>query len=157
MPDEHEVSSAAVAPAPARVIVALGREECRALLARQRMCVVSVVDGDEPYAVPVFYGFDGETLYLGLAEGRKTQALDANARVYVVVTEIGPGDAWRSVAVAGRARTVMEPEERQRAVEVLVAHNRRVRGESSRAPQQRRSGGRVVRIDDPTISGRQYR
>ena len=76
------------------------------MLARQRLCVVSVVDDGEPYAVPVFYGFDGETLYLGTSEGRKTRALDANSRVYVVVTEVGPGDAWRSVAIAGRAPTM---------------------------------------------------
>jgi nitroimidazol reductase NimA-like FMN-containing flavoprotein (pyridoxamine 5'-phosphate oxidase superfamily) len=157
MPDEPGASAAAAA-APARVIVSLSADECRAVLERQRMCVVSVVDGDEPYAVPVFYGFDGETVYLGVAEGRKTRALDANARVYVLVTEVGPGDAWRSVAVAGRARTVTEPEERQRAIDVLVAHNRRVRGEASRgSAAPRRAGGRVLAIEDRTVSGREFR
>jgi len=153
MPDELRAAAA-----PARVIVSLGADECRSVLERQRMCVVSVVDGDEPYAVPVFYGFDGEMLYLGVAEGRKTRALDANARVYVLVTEIGPGDAWRSVAVAGRARTITEPEERQRAIDVLVAHNRRVRGEPSTASAApRRAGGRVLAIEFPTLSGREFR
>jgi nitroimidazol reductase NimA-like FMN-containing flavoprotein (pyridoxamine 5'-phosphate oxidase superfamily) len=157
MPDESAVSEPAVASAPARVIAPLGDTECRAVLERQRMCVVSMVDGDEPYAVPVFYGFDGETLYLGVAEGRKTHALDANPRVYVVVTEVGPGDAWKSVAVAGRARTLTEPEERQRAIDVLVAHNRRVRGEPRReSPPARRDGGRVIRIDGPVLSGRAF-
>ena len=157
MPDESTVSESTVATAPARVIVTLTDGECRAVLERQRMCVVSMVDGDEPYAVPVFYGFDGEALYLGVAEGRKTRALDANHRVYVVVTEVGPGDAWKSVAVAGRARTITEPEERQQAIDVLVAHNRRVRREPSRgsaAPP--RSGGRVIRIDGPVLSGRAF-
>ena len=114
MPDER-ASGAAVATPPARVIVPLSDAECRAVLERQRLCVVSVVDDGEPYAVPVFYGFDGRTLYLGVAEGRKTRALDVNARVYIVVTEVGPGDAWRSVAIAGRARTLTTETERQAA------------------------------------------
>jgi nitroimidazol reductase NimA-like FMN-containing flavoprotein (pyridoxamine 5'-phosphate oxidase superfamily) len=157
MPDES-VSGPAVATPPSRVIVALRDAECRAVLERQRLCVVSVVDGAEPYAVPVFYGFDGATLYLGTSEGRKTHALDANSRVYIVVTEVGPGDAWRSVAVAGRANTLIDPAERQAAIEILVAHNRRVRatGAPQDAPPARRSGGRVLRIEDAVITGRAF-
>jgi hypothetical protein len=157
VPDEP-ASSAALATPPARVIVTLGDAECRAVLERQRLCVVSVVDGGEPYAVPVFYGFDGVTLYLGTSEGRKTRALDANSRVYIVVTEVGPGDAWRSVAIAGRAHTITDSVERQAAIEVLVAHNRRVRAAdaSQNAPPVRRSGGRVLRIEDAVITGRAF-
>lgn len=148
---------AQVPPAP-RIIETLSADECRAVLERQRLCVVSVVDGDSPYAVPVFYGYDGATLYLGTSEGRKTRALDANSQVYVLVTEVGPGDAWRSVAVAGRARTLTSDAERQQAIDVLIAHNQRVRslaGSPSGQPR-RRSGGRLLRIDDPTLSGRSF-
>ena len=123
------------------------------------MCVLSVVDGATPYAVPVFYGFNGDDLYLGVAEGRKTRALDGNARVYTLVTEVGPGDAWRSVAVAGVARSLTVEEERQAAIEVLrVAHNRHVRasnGEQSSVPR-RRAGGRLLRIEHAVITGRAF-
>jgi nitroimidazol reductase NimA-like FMN-containing flavoprotein (pyridoxamine 5'-phosphate oxidase superfamily) len=147
-----------MAPEP-RIIVTLTDAECRAVLERQRLCIVSVIDGDEPYAVPVFYGFDGETLFLGTSEGRKTRAIDANSRVYVLVTEVGPGYAWRSVGIAGYARTLTTDGERQHAVDVLMAHNRRVRaagGEPSGQPR-RRSGGRLVRIEDCVLSGRAFR
>jgi nitroimidazol reductase NimA-like FMN-containing flavoprotein (pyridoxamine 5'-phosphate oxidase superfamily) len=155
MPDEH-ASGATVAPPP-RAIVPLSDAECRAVLERQRLCVVSVVDDGEPYAVPVFYGFDGHTLFLGVAEGRKTRALDVSARVYIVVTEVGPGDAWRSVAIAGRARTLVDAAERQAAIDVLVAHNRRVRSASLEGtPPPRRSGGRVLRIEDAVVTGRTF-
>jgi nitroimidazol reductase NimA-like FMN-containing flavoprotein (pyridoxamine 5'-phosphate oxidase superfamily) len=146
-----------VPPEP-RIIETLSEDECRLVLERQRLCVVSVVDGDMPYAVPVFYGYDGVTLYLGTSEGRKTRVLDANSRVYVLITEVGPGDAWRSVAVAGRARTLTSDNERQQAIDVLIAHNRRVRslaGSPSGQPRQR-SGGRVLRIENPTFSGRSF-
>jgi nitroimidazol reductase NimA-like FMN-containing flavoprotein (pyridoxamine 5'-phosphate oxidase superfamily) len=155
---DAQASGPTVVTPPARVIVSLDEADCRAVLERQRLCIVSVVDGAEPYAVPVFYGFDGATLYLGTSEGRKTRALDANSRVYVLVTEVGPGDAWRSVAIAGRARTLVTDTERQRAIEVLIAHNRRVRasaGITSAAPR-RVGGGRILSIEDAIISGRSF-
>ena len=156
MPDEH--ASGATVASPPRAIVPLSDAECRAVLERQRLCVVSVVDDGEPYAVPVFYGFDGQTLFLGVAEGRKTRALDVSARVYIVVTEVGPGDAWRSVAIAGRARTLVDAAERQAAIDVLVAHNRRVRSSDPPrdGPPPRRSGGRVLRIEDAVVTGRAF-
>lgn len=137
--------------------------ECRALLQRHRLCVVSVVDGDRPYAVPVFYGFDGDVIYLGVMEGRKTRALDANARVCIVVTEVGLDDLWRSVMVEGAARELTNPEERADAVQVLIAHNRRAAGRpspdehSTDAPRRRHGGGRILRIDEGRISGREKR
>jgi nitroimidazol reductase NimA-like FMN-containing flavoprotein (pyridoxamine 5'-phosphate oxidase superfamily) len=158
MPDEYSQPASSQATAPPREIITLSDAQCREVLARQRMCVMSVVDGAAPYAVPVFYGFDGEDLYLGVAEGRKTRALDGNARVYTLVTEVGPGDAWRSVAVAGVARSLTDTEERQAAIEVLVAHNRRVRasnGEQPAAPR-RRTGGRLLRIEHGVITGRAF-
>jgi hypothetical protein len=143
---------------PPRVIVPLNDAQCREILARQRLCIVSVVDGTDPYAVPVFYGFDGEDLYLGVAEGRKTRVLDANPRVYIVVTEVGPGDAWRSVAVAGRARSLAEGVERQEAIGVLVAHNRRLRRSDAERPSapRRPGGGRLLRIERSVITGRAF-
>jgi nitroimidazol reductase NimA-like FMN-containing flavoprotein (pyridoxamine 5'-phosphate oxidase superfamily) len=71
---------------------------------------------------------------------------------------VGPGDAWRSVAIAGRARTLVDAAERQAAIDVLVAHNRRVR--SSDPPRDgappRRTGGRVLRIEDAVVTGRAF-
>ena len=123
------------------------------MLRRQRMCVLSVVEDGAPYAVPVYYGWDGQALHLGVAEGRKTRALDADPRVCVVVTETGPGDDWRSVVVMGTARALTEPEERARGIDVLVVHNRRPE-RGATAPATRRGGGRILRIEDATMTGR---
>ena len=138
--------------------------ECRALLHRQRLCVVSVVDGNSPYAVPVFFGFDGETVYLGVMEGRKTRALDANARVCIVVTEVASDDTWRSVIVEGAARVLTDLAERGSAVQTLIAHNRRVAGRplpndgtGAGSPRHRHTGGRILRVEEGRISGREKR
>jgi uncharacterized protein len=147
---------AADAPPP---IVSLDEAECREVLRRQRLCVISLVDAGAPYAVPLYYGFDGESLYLGVSEGRKTRVLDADPLVYLTVIEAGEGDRWRSVAVFGRAATVSDPEERARAIDVLIAHNRRPERPASggeTAPPRRR-GGRIIRILDPEITGRARR
>lgn len=161
MPNDPRLGEAEAPPAPPQLppIVPMDVGECRAVLARQRLCVLAVVDGGEPYAVPIYFGFDGETIYLGVAEGRKTRALDANSRVCVVVTEVGPGEDWGSVMVAGRATVLADPVERARAIEVLIAHNRRVTLPERSAPTSRRgrTGGRILRVDDAVITGRARR
>ena len=137
---------------------------CRALLGRQRLCIMSVVDGTEPYGVPLYYGFDGTTIYLGVAEGRKTQVLDANPAICLTVTEIAAGEAWSSVQVTGRAEW-LEGADRERGVAVLMEHNRRVRGLQAGVPgpgaadpgapaPRRHGGGRLLRIAGPRLSGR---
>jgi nitroimidazol reductase NimA-like FMN-containing flavoprotein (pyridoxamine 5'-phosphate oxidase superfamily) len=142
--------------------------ECRALLHRQRLCVISLVEGDRPYAVPVFYGFDGETIYLGVMEGRKTRALDANEHVCIVVTEVAPDDTWRSVIVEGVARVLTDPEERELAVAALIAHNRQAARRPSsggdtggdtgaESPRRRHAGGRILRIERARMTGRKKR
>lgn len=146
-----------------RPIVALDDAECRDVLAKHRLCVLAMVDGDAPYAVPVYYGFDGETMYLGVAEGRKTTVLDRNARVCVTVSEPGPRDSWRSVLVAGVARTITDTDERARAIEIMMKHNRR---EDRATPPAQSSGtsaaarhgrGRMLVIEQATITGRARR
>lgn len=145
-------------------IEALSDDECRLILARQRLCTMSLADGDEPYAVPVFYGFDGTTLHVGLAEGRKTRVLDVNPRVCITVTEVGPGDAWASVQVTGTAEW-LDGEERATSVQVLMAHNRRVReaaaaasgGPAAPPPPRRHGGGRILRVAEPQVTGRARR
>lgn len=141
---------------------------CRALVARQRLCTLSMVDGDEPYGIPLYYGFDGDTLYLGLAEGRKTEVLDRNGRLCITVVEAGDGERWASVQVTGDAEW-LEGEGRERAVQVLMEHNRRIResglagtaavaagatSPETAAPPRRHAGGRILRVASPRFSGR---
>lgn len=143
-------------------IVTLDERECREVLTRQRLCVLATTDGDQPYAVPIFYGFDGTTVYLGIAEGRKTHVLDINPRLCVTIAETGPGDGWRSVIVVGRAEWITEPAERAEAIKVMMEHNRRPERQTKTAPQpspltaspRRHQSGRMLRIAEAEISGR---
>lgn len=159
-------SPASPAPAALRPIVSLDTEECHDVLSRHRLCVLAMVDGEEPYAVPVYYGFDGELMYLGVAEGRKTEILDRNPRVCVSVSEPGAWDSWRSVLVAGVARSITEPDERARAIEVMMKHNRRPDRVAAAAPASptntataapRHGRGRMLVVEQATITGRARR
>ena len=150
-------------PSAPAAIEPLAERGCLELLERHRLCTLSVVDGKEPYAVPLFYGFDGATLYLGLAEGRKTRILDSNPRVCVTVVETGPGDAWASVQLTGTAE-FLDASDREEGIRVLMEHNRRYRAlaepagaPAAAAPPRRHGGGRVARIRHPRISGRMRR
>jgi len=129
--------------------------ECREVLESQRVCVVSLVDGDEPYAVPVFYGLDTNALVLGLSEGRKTRAMDRNPHVCVTIVETRADGFWRSVQVSGVARSLTSDSDRAAAIEVLKAHNRRL-GHAAPAASEHRpvAPGRLVRVDATHVTGR---
>lgn len=150
-------------------IVALDDAECRALLARQRLCILACVDDGLPYALPMFYGYAPESgaLFLGISEGRKTEVLDANPHLMLTVTETGPGDTWRSVLVTGTAEWVAPGPERDAAVRALMAHNRRPEraagasadgasadGAAPAAPPRRHGTGRILRVADMVLAGR---
>lgn len=130
----------------------LSEAECRALLRRQRLCVIAMVDGEEPYAVPVYYGFDGETIFIGVMEGRKSRVLDRNRHVTITVTEIAPDGHWQSVIAAGVARVLTDPAARDYATGVLVAHNARVG--LHEGTRRKHTGGRLICVDRMRLTGR---
>ncbi|QZX99151.1 pyridoxamine 5'-phosphate oxidase family protein [Halobaculum rubrum] len=67
---------------------------------------VLALAGEQPYAIPVSYGYDLETgtCYLQLSrfnESEKHRRLDASANVSLVVVEYARPDQWKSVIVDG--------------------------------------------------------
>jgi nitroimidazol reductase NimA-like FMN-containing flavoprotein (pyridoxamine 5'-phosphate oxidase superfamily) len=73
-------------------------------------------------------------------------------------------DTWRSVIVEGIGRALTDPAEREDAVRALIAHNRRAAGRplptdgtDVESPRRRHSGGRILRVEQGRISGREKR
>lgn len=88
-------------------------EEVEAFLSAHETGVLSLADGDEPYAVPVSYGYDAdtETFYFRLVstEGsEKRRFLVGEPRVRFVVYDDEDGETYRSV-VAGGTLTEIDP------------------------------------------------
>lgn len=82
-------------------------EEVEAFLSAQETGVLSLADADEPYAVPVSYGYDAdaETFYFRLVstEGsEKRRFLVDDPRVRFVVYDDENAETYRSVVASGQ-------------------------------------------------------
>lgn len=97
-----------------------------------RVCHLALSDGEEPYIVPLCFGYDGETLYLHSApKGRKIDILLKNNRVCFEfdipegLREAEQGCRWgikyRSVIGFGTAEMVNNPEAKREALKILMA------------------------------------
>ena len=103
----------------------LDEARARELLADGRFGVLSLVDGDGAYGIPVNYVWDGDdSLYVHCApDGRKLRCIDRRDRVSFCVvgaTEVCPAQfttAYESIVLDCRARRGLPPGERMRALE----------------------------------------
>ena len=90
----------------------LDGEEIESLLGTGGVGVISFADGDEPYSIPVSYGYDSNagSLYVrfGFADESEKRAFvdDGVAASLVVMAE--SVDGWQSVVARGSLRKVSE-------------------------------------------------
>jgi len=92
----------------------MSRAETDALLARNETGVLSLARDDEPYAIPISYGYDAEarTFYLRLVstpESEKREFLNSSPAVRLVVSEETEPE-YRSVVAKGTLREVSTDE-----------------------------------------------
>ena len=92
--------------------VDLDREEIDTLLGDGGVGVIAFADEDEPYSIPVSYGYDGDAagLYvrLGFApESEKRRFVDEGRTASLVVTDETPA-GWQSVVAKGPLSEVTE-------------------------------------------------
>lgn len=81
-------------------------EEVDAFLGAQETGVLSLADGDDPYAVPISYGFqaDSRTFYFRLVStdgSEKRRFLTGERRARFVVYDDEDADTFRSVVATG--------------------------------------------------------
>ena len=93
---------------------ALSSDETNAVLARHETAVLSLARGDEPYAIPISYGYDSDTrrFYLRLVstpESEKRQFLGSSPGVRLVVNE-NSDDVYRSVVASGSLEAIPREE-----------------------------------------------
>lgn len=92
----------------------MSRAQTDALLARHETGVLSLARDDEPYAIPISYGYDAEaqTFYLRLVstpESEKREFLSSSPSVRLVVSEETEPE-YRSVVAKGTLREVSTDE-----------------------------------------------
>ncbi|WP_136716272.1 pyridoxamine 5'-phosphate oxidase family protein [Halorientalis salina] len=80
------------------------------LLEAHGWAVLSLARDDEPYSIPISFGYDSEDVYFVFLEdspdGRKFEFIDEGASVRLLVTDIGGRFDWQSIAVTGNARRI---------------------------------------------------
>ena len=97
--------------------------DMHALLQRQTFGHLGCSRDGRPYVVPMHYAYDGKELYFFTTEGMKTQFIEANPQVCLQVDEVTNSSHWRSVMVIGRAARLTNPEETQRAMQLITERN----------------------------------
>ncbi len=108
-------------------------EEIADIMEQAEVCRLAMVDDGMPYLVPLCFGFSGNALYLHSSErGKKIEILTKNAAVCFemdVDTVVKPGETackwgmgFRSVIGFGRAVFLEDPEDKRRALDIIMAH-----------------------------------
>ncbi len=105
--------------------------EIERIIKQARLCRLGLVDGNEPYVVPVCFGYEHNVFYFHCApEGRKIDIIKKNNRVCVEIdadVEIAAAEKpcgwsiqYRSVIGVGRAYILEDEEDKIRGLAVLM-------------------------------------
>jgi nitroimidazol reductase NimA-like FMN-containing flavoprotein (pyridoxamine 5'-phosphate oxidase superfamily) len=80
----------------------LGADEIEDLLRSEIVGRIGCLADGWPYVVPVSYVYDGESVYVHSAEGRKVRAMRENPQVCFEVERIKSTTDWHTVIAKGR-------------------------------------------------------
>lgn len=132
----------------------LSPDEIEALLDRLYWGVLSTAVDDEPYAVPVVYGYDGEAFYVAMMAGRKTENIERNPRICLTIADVEPGADWASVVAMGTAEWVTDPRGWLQALTALIRQTTKGAPRPTPKEASRLAGARVIRLVPRELTGR---
>ena len=136
--------------------------EIEQIIKQARVCRLGLVDGSEPYVVPVCFGYEKNAFYFHCApEGRKIELIKKNNQVCVEIeadVEIidaekpcGWSTKYRSVIGVGRAHILEDEEDKIHGLAVIMWQF------GERKPNikfEKTDRTAVVRIDIENITGK---
>jgi hypothetical protein len=139
------------------------RQEIDEIIKRADVCRLAFARDNEPYLVPVSFGFDGESIFFHTApSGRKIDFIEANSRVcfeleanVALVKNSEDACAWtfsfESLIGYGRVVELRSPEEKDHALNQIMLH---YSGREWEIPAHRTATTRVWRIDIESVTGK---
>jgi nitroimidazol reductase NimA-like FMN-containing flavoprotein (pyridoxamine 5'-phosphate oxidase superfamily) len=138
------------------------RAEIDAIIGEATVCRLGMCDGDQPYVVPMSFGYRDNRLYFHSAvDGRKLAVLARNSKVCFemdVGAEVTRGDdacsfgmKYRSVIGFGTAQVIENPSEKVAALDVIVAH---YSGRPEEYPEALLNVMKVIRVDIESMTGK---
>jgi nitroimidazol reductase NimA-like FMN-containing flavoprotein (pyridoxamine 5'-phosphate oxidase superfamily) len=139
------------------------REDIDAIIRSAQVCRIAFARHDEPYVVPVSFGYDGESIYIHTAKtGRKLEFIEANNRVCFefetnvsIQTDDDDACAWtfgfESVIGYGTITELETHGDKARALNQIMRH---YSGRDWEIDAVEVSRTRVWRIDIETLTGK---
>jgi nitroimidazol reductase NimA-like FMN-containing flavoprotein (pyridoxamine 5'-phosphate oxidase superfamily) len=105
--------------------------EIESIIRKSRVCRLALADEGLPYIVPLCFGYKNKILYFHSArEGQKIEMLrrnrqvcfefDIDARVRSGKTACAWGMAYKSIIGFGTASLVEDPQEKQKALDIIM-------------------------------------
>ena len=136
--------------------------EIEQIIKQAKVCRLGLVDGSEPYVVPVCFGYENNAFYFHCApEGRKLELIRNNNQVCVEIdTDVeitgaekpcGWSTRYRSVIGVGRAHILEDEADKIRGLTVLM---RQFEGKGTAVEFEKADRTAVVRIDIENITGK---
>jgi uncharacterized protein len=133
------------------------------IIAKAKVCRLGLADGNQPYVVPLSFGYHEMALYFHTGKkGRKMEILKKNNRVCFEMEtdlEILPADnpckwnmGYKSVVGYGRAVILEDPTEKQKALDVIVKH---YGGTPMEYDEKRVNGLAVIKLEIDGMTGKE--
>ena len=102
-----------------------------AIIQKAQICHLAMTDGDRPYVIPMYFGYDNRTLYFHSGKkGTKIEIVKKNPTVsFALETDVeliraeaacGFTARFRSVAGFGRASIIEDREEKKEALSIIM-------------------------------------
>ena len=139
------------------------RREIDEIIRAALLCRIAFANGDEPYVVPISFGYDGTALFIHTAKrGRKIEFIENNSRVCFeleanVALKTDEGDAckwtfeFESVIGYGTIIELDSAEEKSRGLNQIMLHYSGREWEIDKAAT---ATTRVWRIDVESVTGK---
>ena len=139
------------------------RKEIESAILAAKVCRLGFSDGNQPYIIPMSFGYRDNTLYFHTGKkGKKMEILQKNNRVCFemdVDLEIIPADnpckwnmQYRSVVGYGRAFILEEPAEKVKGLDVIVRHYGGLQGAYDK---KRLNGLAVIKVAIDSMTGKE--
>ncbi len=90
-------------------------------IAHNRLGVLSLASLGRAYGVPLYYGFDGRSIYFGTRPGEKTAYLQATQEACFTIVRVVSLDEWASVQAFGLVEPVESGQAYDAAIDALLA------------------------------------
>ena len=137
------------------------RTKIEEILKSQNLCRIALCDGQEPYIVPMNYGYRDGALYLHCAAaGRKVDIIDRNNLVcFEVEADVTPPPVrYKSVVGIGRAHILRDADAIDEALDILCSHFAEKHWDWRKTcNQELRARTTALRIDILEMTGKQHR